>query len=74
VDVIDDGVTGALDTDLGRASLRALSIDPKACRERALRASWESCAHEFEHNLAACQTHSAPRSRRATAVTGNILN
>jgi hypothetical protein len=32
IDVIEDGVTGALDHDLKRAALRALHIDPKACR------------------------------------------
>jgi len=51
IDVIDDGVTGALDTDLASAALRALSIDPRACRERALRSSWESSSREFESNL-----------------------
>src|SRR6201988_1369665 len=48
IDVVEDGVTGALDTDLARAAVRALSIDPAACRERALRSGWESCSREFE--------------------------
>jgi glycosyltransferase involved in cell wall biosynthesis len=51
IDVIDDGVTGALDTDLGKAAERALGVDPGACRERALRSGWDVCSREFEGNL-----------------------
>jgi 1,2-diacylglycerol 3-alpha-glucosyltransferase/glucuronosyltransferase len=54
IDVVDDGVTGALDTDLARASVRALSLDPRACRERASRSGWDTCTREFESNLVAC--------------------
>ena len=32
IDVIEDGVTGALDIDLSRAALRALTLDPEICR------------------------------------------
>ncbi len=56
IDVIDDGVTGALDTDLARAAERALLLDPEVCRKRALRSGWELCAREFEANLAACRS------------------
>jgi glycosyltransferase involved in cell wall biosynthesis len=51
IDVIDDGVTGALDADLARAAMRALRIDPAACRDRALRSGWDVCSREFEGNL-----------------------
>jgi glycosyltransferase involved in cell wall biosynthesis len=51
IDVIEDGVTGALDADLGRAAVRALSIDPAACRAQALRSGWDACTREFEANL-----------------------
>jgi glycosyltransferase involved in cell wall biosynthesis len=51
VDVVEDGVTGALDEDLATAAHRALSLDPAACRARALRSSWERCTREFEGNL-----------------------
>jgi glycosyltransferase involved in cell wall biosynthesis len=51
IDVIEDGVTGALDEDLARAALRALAIEPQKCRERALRSGWELCSREFESNL-----------------------
>ncbi len=51
VDIVEDGVTGALDEDLGRAAQRALALDPAACRARAVRASWEMCTREFVGNL-----------------------
>jgi len=54
IDVVEDGVTGALDHDLARAATRALAIDPKACRDRALRSGWETCSREFETNLVPC--------------------
>lgn len=51
VDVVRDGVTGALDHDLGRAISRALRMDPRACREYALTCSWERSLDQFESNL-----------------------
>jgi glycosyltransferase involved in cell wall biosynthesis len=51
IDVVQDGVTGALDDDLARAAERALALDPAACRERAVRCSWESCTREFASHL-----------------------
>jgi glycosyltransferase involved in cell wall biosynthesis len=54
IDVVEDGVTGALDEDLARAAGRALTIDPQKCRDRALRSGWDSCSREFESNLVAC--------------------
>jgi len=66
IDVIEDGVTGALDEDLGRAALRALAIDPRACRERALASGWDACTREFESHLVEClpsgtALHATPR-------------
>jgi glycosyltransferase involved in cell wall biosynthesis len=55
IDVVHDGVTGALDIDLGRAAERALRLDPAACRARALQSSWKECTREFEGNLVACR-------------------
>jgi glycosyltransferase involved in cell wall biosynthesis len=55
IDVIEDGVTGALDDDLARAARRALSIDPKACRERALQSGWDVSTRQFESNLVPCR-------------------
>lgn len=65
IDVVQDGVTGALDQDLARAAVRALSIDPAACRKRALESGWDTCTRQFESNLTDCQPH---RTRRTSAV------
>ena len=51
IDVVADGVTGALDLDLAAAARRALCIDPKACREHALKSGWDVCSRQFEGNL-----------------------
>jgi glycosyltransferase involved in cell wall biosynthesis len=61
IDVVKDGVTGALDRDLGRAARRALALDPKACRENAVRCGWDASAREFEGNLVACRSSETPR-------------
>jgi len=54
VDVIEEGVTGALDWDLARAASRALLTRPADCVAAAARWSWERCTREFEDNLVAC--------------------
>jgi glycosyltransferase involved in cell wall biosynthesis len=56
IDVIEDGVTGALEENLARAAHRALRLDPAACRARALRCSWERCTREFASNLTGLRT------------------
>jgi glycosyltransferase involved in cell wall biosynthesis len=56
IDVVADGVTGALDEDLSEAAKRALKLDPVVCRERALRSSWELSTREFERNLVPCRS------------------
>jgi glycosyltransferase involved in cell wall biosynthesis len=68
IDVIDDGITGALDADLGAAARRALRLDPRACRERALKSGWDLCTREFESNLAPAL---APAGKIAPALTQN---
>lgn len=64
IDVVEDGVTGALDADLGKAAERALLLDPRACRARARQSSWDACTREFEANLVACRP--GPRTRGAS--------
>jgi glycosyltransferase involved in cell wall biosynthesis len=61
IDVIEDGVTGALDVDLAAAARRALGIDPQACRERALKSGWDVCSREFEGNLERCEILAQPK-------------
>jgi 1,2-diacylglycerol 3-alpha-glucosyltransferase/glucuronosyltransferase len=65
VDVVQEGVTGALDADLAVAAVRALRIDPRACRRRALQSGWDACTREFEANLVACRPHAVPLAERA---------
>jgi glycosyltransferase involved in cell wall biosynthesis len=55
MDVIEDGVTGALDLDLAKAAKRALNVDPRQCRERALKSGWDISSREFESNLVLCR-------------------
>jgi glycosyltransferase involved in cell wall biosynthesis len=66
IDVVDDGVTGALDNDLERAARRALEIDPRRCRQQALRSGWAVCTREFERHLVECSWHpvAAPFGQR----------
>jgi glycosyltransferase involved in cell wall biosynthesis len=71
IDVISDGVTGALDTDLARAAERALELDPEICREHALRFGWDVSTREFEGNLVLCRSIGAEESGApASAVRG----
>jgi glycosyltransferase involved in cell wall biosynthesis len=74
IDVIEDGVTGALDTDLARAAQRALLISPTACRQRALRSGWDACALEFENNLTDCRAHSFARKTGIRALADSVVN
>jgi glycosyltransferase involved in cell wall biosynthesis len=62
IDVVEDGVTGALDQDLAVAARRALTISPVACRDRALRSGWDACSREFENHLVDCRGTRAPRA------------
>jgi glycosyltransferase involved in cell wall biosynthesis len=61
IDVVEDGVTGALDLDLATAASRALKVDPKACREHALKSGWDVCSREFENNLERCEILLQPK-------------
>jgi glycosyltransferase involved in cell wall biosynthesis len=61
IDVIEDGVTGALDLDLAAAARRALGLDPKACRERALKSGWDVCSRQFENKLERCEIAVQPK-------------
>ena len=51
-DVIGGSGAGALDNDLAAAIEAALKIDPRACREYALRNTWDVSARQFLNNLA----------------------
>ncbi|MCG6967555.1 MAG: glycosyltransferase family 1 protein [Chromatiaceae bacterium] len=47
LDVIDNGVTGILDDDLGSAIAGALDLDRDVCRNAALSRDWASITHQF---------------------------
>jgi glycosyltransferase involved in cell wall biosynthesis len=67
IDVITDGLTGALDTDLHRAALRALTLDPQSCRQHALRFGWDVSTRELEGNLVLCRAGTETSSQAAAA-------
>ena len=69
IDVVEDGVTGALDDDLARAAVRALTIDPQNCRDRALRSGWAMSSREFETNLVPCH---GQREKRGMPVAPTL--
>lgn len=54
-DVVTHGVNGMLDEDLRAAALGALKLDPRACREHALRYTWEAATAQFLENLVAAR-------------------
>jgi glycosyltransferase involved in cell wall biosynthesis len=62
IDVISDGISGALDLDLASAARRALSLDPARCREHALTFGWDVSTREFERNLVRCHSPSAAQA------------
>ena len=64
IDVIEEGVTGALDEDLAAAAQRALALDPAACRAQALGFGWDASAREFESNLVFCRANQTPHRDR----------
>lgn len=47
LDVLQAGVTGVMEEDLGQACLAALKLDREVCAELAARQSWQASAREF---------------------------
>jgi glycosyltransferase involved in cell wall biosynthesis len=67
IDVVADGITGVLSEDLRSAALAALALDRRACREHALRYTWEAATRQFVAALApALETSIAAPSDFAT--------
>jgi len=52
----NDGKIGAIDADLQRAALDALTADRAACRTHAERYSWRACAETFLSHLVPINT------------------
>lgn len=53
LDVIREGVSGAMREDLGEAVDAALKLDRARCRGEALKFGWENCTREFLRHLRA---------------------
>ena len=47
-DIVVHGQTGWLDNDLQTAAEKAFKIDPKRCREHAMKFTFEKCCNQFE--------------------------
>ncbi|TIT12954.1 MAG: glycosyltransferase family 1 protein, partial [Mesorhizobium sp.] len=47
IDIVGDGVGGAVSNDLGEAAMKALDVDRAEARQRAMRYSWKACAEMF---------------------------
>src|SRR5712672_3147819 len=71
-DVIADHPIGAIDWDLRRACLRALTMSRQTCRNFALERSWENSARQFIGNLAALQPSRVPRPARRIPGTSAV--
>ena len=56
IDVVGDGVGGALSEDLREAALAALNVDRGAARQKALGYGWPACAELFLKHIQAVHT------------------
>ncbi|MGI9384909.1 MAG: glycosyltransferase family 4 protein [Methyloligellaceae bacterium] len=63
-DVVESGMVGALDRDLGKAALAALALDPAKCRTHALKYSWSNSARQFIDNIVAASGEARPQKKR----------
>jgi glycosyltransferase involved in cell wall biosynthesis len=68
IDVVEDGVTGALDNHLKLAILRALTLDRDKVHRGALRFTWERTAQIFEDALVPIG-HSSPGAAEAVRTS-----
>ncbi|MDB5489964.1 MAG: alpha-mannosyltransferase [Reyranella sp.] len=65
LDVVTDPKVGALDEDLRKACLAAVSRDPADCRRHAESFTWERCARQFVDTLQPIpRSHWQPLRRR----------
>lgn len=67
-DVVGQSGAGALDEDLRRAALAALTIPRERCRAHALNFTWRASASEFLQNLRPCRGASAEWQRSVGTV------
>jgi glycosyltransferase involved in cell wall biosynthesis len=55
IDIVGDGVGGAVSEDLRQAALDALMVDRATARERAMRYTWTACAEMYMDNIRAAR-------------------
>ena len=55
IDIVGDGIGGAVSEDLRQAALDALDIDRATARERAMRYTWTACAEMYMDNIRAAR-------------------
>lgn len=68
LDVVEDGVTGAIAGTLEEAVARASTLDRDAVREGSMKFSWARCADMFESWLVPCGAMRPPRNSGQFAV------
>ena len=68
LDVVEDGVTGAIDDTLERAVARASVLDRNGVCEGSMTFSWRTCADMFESWLVPCGTLTPRGGRRELAI------
>ena len=68
LDVVEDGVTGAIAGTLEEAVARASTLDRDAVREGSMKFSWARCAEMFESWLVPCGAMRPPRKSGQFAV------
>jgi len=69
LDVVIDGVTGALDEDLGKAAVRALAMDRAFCRRHAEGYSWRECTRQFVEGVTGQTLDTAEMARPSAAAS-----
>jgi len=72
IDVVERGVSGILNEDLGTAARSALWLDPKKCREHALRYSWSAATQQFLSNLQPKTQHAATAGVAAQSTQADV--
>lgn len=61
LDIVEQGVSGCMDEDLGAAVLKALELSRDACVDQARRYSWEACTDDFASALVPLREGQAER-------------
>jgi len=73
-DVIDTHPVGVLDEDLRNACMQALWLSREACREFALRYSWENSARQFIGHARNVAAASASRAELAVPIAASATD